>query len=352
MFLQNWPSRVLVPLLATLGVLPVSNPGRNLPNLTFRWCSIPVLLSIMQLIAPFVIYFDLTYNNSAEFIAESTAASKKILGYTLVTASGLVSGLVRLPSLCYCEETIFLLRGAIKVKNELRRAGICREKFNRTQRALLLFCGICIASFVCRYLFITIKSIYANEKILHVFTTIPDSQIIRQCVLHLTNLIVFTAPAYALSFVILVGIHLLKLNEDFLHLLSLYMEGAAENKEPKVTEEFRRMATTEASSINAASHTLFRRPPYGQKLKNVQEIFKGMKELFEMYQRLAGWYVLALVFLACAQLVHKLGRMVIIGNVESTVTVTNVGGSAEAALIVCLVASFGEYYEDSVRSFS
>ena len=323
--IKNGGVAKLLPILAAfLGFLPVPNPFRNVQKLQFSFISVFTIISLFQLVYPILyISYVLKVLSSASAQLKLT---EKFIHFTLAPAACFSGAVTRLDAILNCGKTIKLMRVAMDMKRQMSLAGFQRQRSKWTKWFFLFACTSWVLVFPTRVM-VNVMTDSASDEAYAYSAWFQTLALI-------ATFSIETAPAYALAFTLIGGVYLLDLQDVLGQLLCTELQGAVHYD-----------SVLTVATANGGNNAGDMKNGSNREKPRFFDQFKILKNLFSVYEDIAGWYVLSLLVVSVAGLTQAVCVTVF---QRTNFSDNNVGGLAESGCAIMLLAFFGEFVKNEV----
>ena len=359
--------RIFFALLAVLGLMPISNPLKQLSEQKFRLISIVAVWTLFQAFYPLVVYFDVLISFANIPYLRLLTLTQRLTWFAMVPVQAICNTTVRLVGLGYCKKTLELI---LTLKKQLppRIKAVQKQlqaKRKRNTRIFVLACILQVAAHLVKDLLVGFRDLSNISKL--PLYTLPEIGWIRNGLVAFSMLSVAVSVKYSLCFVVIVGVVLLDAQEKLFQLLYescssdsrgeslINIEvkgiGVMQVKSDKLNQVRGDLVTqVKSNTINHATEAYLQddgdKQAGGQALrKEIFNIFTVLKGLFRDYEVIAGWYAFVVIFMGSIQIVVALAYTTLKWK-------SFIDGLLEVAMgasPILVISFFAEHFKSVVR---
>ncbi|CAG7816000.1 unnamed protein product [Allacma fusca] len=277
---------------ALMGMFPVQNPFRRIPDITSSFLSIFILISVLSFIYPIFVSSDLLRIQLAR--QNSPALSDKIIFYSSGASMYVAVMIIRLSAFIYYRQTLEMLQILYGIQLKLgtfQRFNVksspvrCKWFLVITVVGSTTFMGAIITGFP--------NLFQHGPEILQMFRFTPTNPMLAGILFVMIEFLTGFCLIYGLIFIIFTGSALAQTQETLGAILISLIErsfiGSCRMGADKSLVPIAWVQSLSGGDKNS--------PRMDLDLKlSFPELFKQMKRAFSLYSCVGGWYVLALLF--------------------------------------------------------
>ncbi|CAG7821835.1 unnamed protein product [Allacma fusca] len=332
-------NRLLLAVLALLGLFPVRNHFGKLNQLKFSYRNIFFPISVLWLLQPTILVSDIIINKSLLQTLQVKELSKKITYYATVTSIYISNNIIRLAAIFYCQDTVKL----VQILNEDFGLPKSIRGVFKSRRGLKigvkLLCFVLTGAAATGFFLITRSmEIYSDFEIpderLQGLKTVPNIPVVGRLFIFMADLLILTALAFAFIFILVFGCILVQVQHHVCLIL---------------LQEFEKLDTTvvtQSDTVLAPVDFVYKR--FDNDIlhcPDIPRLLESMKNLFELYGVIGGWYAIGVIFFALTEIINNTSGFAF----DDFKLSTSITLFIEGVALILFLATFGEFLQVEIE---
>ncbi|CAG7727786.1 unnamed protein product [Allacma fusca] len=338
------PGRAFLIISALMGMFPVQNPFRRIPDITSSFLSIFILISLLSFFYPILVFSDTLRIQLARL--NSPALSDKIILYSSGASVYVTVMIIRLVAIIYYRQTLEMLQILYGIQRKFGTLQRFNVKSSPVRcRWFLVIAAVGATTFMGAVISTLPKFFQHGPEILQLFRFTPTTPTLAGILFGIVELLTVFCLIYGLIFIIFTGSALAQTQETLGAILISLIErsfiGSCRMGADKCLVPIIWVQSSSGGDKNGPSVDLDIKLSF-------PELFQQMKRAFSLYSCVGGWYILALLFYGVMAIIKAFCELAFanMGKSRTSLFTLLVG-----VFIVLFFTLFGEFVEREVRTF-